>query len=232
MKTIIQEKETAYRLAAEQIASLLREKPDAVLAFAGGRTMEPLFSVIAEKQQAGECSFSEARVFEVAEFADVPMKQTFRFQLEDQLIGRTDLRAENCTWLTEEILNTYDDRISAAGGIDLAVLGIGVNAHIGLNEPATQFGTLSRRQKLTSKTKAQYAWLFGSEENAPAFGLTMGIKTLIEAKQIAVLAFGEEKTKPVFHMLYARTDSVYPAAFLQLARDVNIYIDASAAQEL
>ena len=60
----------------------------------------------------------------------------------------------------------------------------------------------------------------------------MGIRTLVEARQIAVLAFGEEKAKPVFHMLYARTDSVYPAAFLQLARDVSIYVDAAAAQEL
>ena len=232
MRTIIEEKEALCGMAAEQIASLLREKPDAVLAFAGGRTMEPLFAVLAGKQQSGEFSFSGAHIFEVAEFEDVPPEQTMRFQMEEQLISRTDLKPENCMWLSEETLTSYDDRIAEAGGIDLAVLGIGMNAHIGFNEPATQFGTLTRRQKLTSKTKAQYAWLFGSEENSPVYSFTMGIKTLVEAKQIAVLAFGEEKSKPVFHMLYARTDSVYPAAFLQLARDVNVYVDAAAAQEL
>lgn len=218
-------------MTAEQVCSLLRKKPDAVVAFAGGRTTKPLFAALAEKQKLGEISFSEARFFQVAEFNQVAYERSFRFQLEKELLNKTDWKEENCTWLTDENVSTYDEAIAAAGGIDLLVLGIGVNAHIALNEPATQFDTMCRRQKLTSRTKAQYSWLFG-EADAPAFGLTMGIRTLVEVRKIIVLAFGEEKSKPVFHMLYARTDSVYPAAFLQLARDVDVYLDPAAAKDL
>ena len=151
MRTIIQEKEQLCNIVAEQIAVLLREKPNAVLAFAGGRTMETLFSVLAEIQQSGGFSFSQACLFQVSEFVGVKPEQSIRSQLENQLLDRTDLREENCIWLSEEVLSTYDEKISEAGGIDMAVLGIGMNTHIGLNEPATQFGTLSRIQKLTSK---------------------------------------------------------------------------------
>lgn len=122
--------------------------------------------------------------------------------------------------------------IAAQGGLDLAVLGLGINAHIGYNEPATPFDSLTHVQKLTAATKRQLATRFGGEENCPEFAVTMGIKTLVSARSIMLLAFGEHKADAVFKMLYGRNDSVIPAAFLQIPLNVTVYLDKEAAQKL
>ena len=140
----------------------------------------------------------------------------------------TDLKPENCTFLTGDNWQDYDRLIEEAGGLDLAVLGIGDNGHIGYNEPATPYDSRTHRQKLTDATKRQNAAIFGSAEAVPDYAWTMGIKTLVLARQILVLAAGEEKAQPVFKMLYARDDSVVPAAFLQLPLNVEVYVDEAA----
>ena len=114
----------------------------------------------------------------------------------------------------------------------MAVLGLGVNAHVGYNEPAVPFDSRTHRQKLTDKTRAQLAGQFGSAEAAPAYAWTMGVKTLVSARQILVLAYGEEKAWAVFQMLYARDDSVIPAAFLQIPPEVTVLVDPAAARKL
>ena len=152
--------------------------------------------------------------------------------LERCLISRTDLPSEQCHFLTAESLDGYDAAIAAAGGLDLALLGLGDNAHIGYNEPATPFSSLSHRQKLTDATKRQNAPVFGSAEAVPEYGYTMGIYTLVWASEIIVLAFGEEKADAVHKMLYGRNDSTVPAAFLQIPRDVTVYLDEEAASKL
>ena len=111
------------------------------------------------------------------------------------------------------------------------MLGIGNNAHIGLNEPATQWDTRCRIQKLTEKTRRQYSWMF-PEMPVPEKAVTMGIRTLTSARNILVVALGEEKAPATFSMLYARDDSVIPAAFLQLPRNVTVYADPAAAKSL
>ena len=226
MKTVIRETDQMYDAAAEHIRSLLQAKPDAILAVAAGRTMLPLW------KRLGDVSFAKARLFQVAEFIGAPEKKTLRRMTEEGLLACTDLKPENCSWLSEETLAGYDAMIDEAGGLDLAILGIGDNAHIGFNEPATQYDTRSRKQKLTNPTRAQYTWLFGDAESVPEYGLTMGIHTLVDARQVIVLASGEEKAKPVFDMLYARDDSIIPAAFLQLPPDVTVYADTDAAKKL
>ena len=94
------------------------------------------------------------------------------------------------------------------------------------------YDSLTHRQKLTDKTRRQLAASFGSEEDAPRYAWTMGIKTLVSAGKILVLAYGEEKTEAVFQMLYARDDSVIPAAFLQLPPEVLVFVDPEAAKKL
>ena len=232
MKTIIDEQAACCRRAAEQIRDLLRARPDAVLALAVGRSTAPLYAELARLSAAGELSLRQARVFAVTEYEDVPPDQSCRAALERELLESTDLAAENCFFLSAETAESYDEAIRAAGGLDLAVLDLGDNAHIGYNEPATPFDSHTHRQKLTGATRRQLAERFGGEENVPAFAWTMGIKTLTQARQILLLAFGEEKARPAFQMLYARTDSFVPAAFLQLPLNVCVYLDPAAAAKL
>lgn len=232
MKTIVSEKQQSLQQAADQICQLLAEKPGAVLAFSAGRTMTALFDVLAGRCAAGELSLKEASLFAVTEFEDAPEERTARFQITKELVERTDLPLENCRFLSPEAAEGYDAAIAAAGGLDMAVLGLGVNAHVGYNEPAVPYDSLTHRQKLTDKTRRQLAASFGSEEEAPRYAWTMGIKTLVSAGKILVLAYGEEKTEAVFQMLYARDDSVIPAAFLQLPPEVLVFVDPEAAKKL
>ena len=232
MKTIILSREDCCREAAEQIRALLTAKPGAVLALAAGRTMEPLFGELARLCAAGELSLKKARLFAVTEFEDCPAELSCRRQLEQSLVGKTDLSPENCRFLSAETAEGYEEAIRAAGGLDLAVLGLGDNGHVGYNEPATPYASRTHRQKLTDATRRQLAERFGGEEKVPAYAWTMGIKTLVEAREIFVLAFGEEKARPVHQMLYARDDSYVPAAFLQLPLQVTVWLDQAAAAKI
>ena len=232
MKTIVCEKEDCCRRAAEQILELLEQKPSAVLALACGRSMTPLFQELAGRCAAGELRVQEARVFAVTEFENCPAELSCRAQLERELLARTDLRPENCFFLSPDAAEEYEQRIAETGGLDLAVLGLGDNAHFGYNEPATPYDSRTHRQKLTDATRRQLAERFGTEAAVPAYAWTMGVKTVLEARQILVLAFGEEKAKPAFQMLYARDDSYVPAAFLQLPLNVTVYLDPAAAAKI
>ena len=232
MKTKILEKEDLLGEAADRIAALLAAKPDAALAFSTGRTARNLFALLAARCAEGLLSLKDTRVFAVTEFEDVREEQSARRQLLRELVEKTDLREENCHFLSAETVEDYDGQIALCGGLDMAVLGLGVNAHVGYNEPAVPYDSLSHRQKLTDKTRAQLAESFSSEEDVPAYAWTMGIKTLVAARQILVLACGEEKAWAVFQMLYARDDSVIPAAFLQLPPEVTVLVDPAAAAKL
>ncbi len=232
MKTIISTYDSCNTRAARQIRQLLERKPDAVLALAAGRTPRGLYEELGRLCAAGEISFKEAKLFAVTEYEGVEEERSCRAMLEECFVKKTDIRPENCHFISPETLATYDAQIKAAGGLDLAVLGLGQNAHIGFNEPAVAFDSLSHRQKLTPATKRQNAEAFGSEEQVPDYGYTMGIYTLVWARQILVLAFGESKASAVHNMLYGRNDSAVPAAFLQIPRDVTLYVDEAAAKEL
>ena len=228
MKTIVLDWQDCLTRVCDEIAALLREKPEAVLAFSTGRTAHELFTQLGRRCAAGELSLKRAAVFAVTEFEGVPAEKSARQQLITELAAATDLPAEAIRTPAEG----YDAQITAAGGLDLAVLGLGVNAHVGYNEPATPYASLTHRQKLTDKTRRQLAATFGSAEAAPEYAWTMGIRTLVSAKRIFVLARGEEKAWAAFQMLYARDDSVIPAAFLQLPPEVSVWLDHSAAEKL
>ena len=232
MKTFVSDSASIIERAAESIRDVLKEKPDAVITLAAGRTMLPLWERLGELVRKGELSLSEAKFFQTAEFLDAPEGKTLRRMTEDKLLAVTDLKPEHCFWLSGESLKDCDEKIAEAGGLDLAVLGLGRNAHIGLNEPATQYDTRCRIQKLTAKTREQYSWLFGAAVAVPERACTLGIHTLVEAKKILVLALGEEKAQAVFDMLYARDDSIIPAAFLQLPFDVTVFADTEAGRKL
>lgn len=226
MKTITLETNEALDRASKQISEILIQKPDAVVAMSAGRTMLSLW-----KHLEPDC-LKQARYFQVAEFIDVPYEYSLRKMTEEHLLPVSGLKPERCFWLDPDNPEAFETAIRNAGGIDLAVLGIGDNAHIGFNEPATPFSSRTRKQKLTEKTRMQYSWLFGSADAVPETACTVGIRTLTEARQILVIAMGEEKADAVFKMLYGRNDSAVPAAFLQIPADVTVYTDTGAGSKL
>lgn len=232
MKTIISDKNKLYETAALQIKARLDEKPDAVLAFAAGRSMTGLFDVLADMAAKGEVSFEKAQCFAVTEFVSAPAAFSARAQLEAELFDKVGVAHKNRHYPDADSVGEYDACLAALGGIDLAVLGLGHNGHFGYNEPGTQFNTTTRVQKLAPATRRQLADTFGGEENVPERAVTMGIKTLTSARDILVIALGRDKAGAAFQMLYARDDSVIPAAFLQIPLNVTVLLNEDAAAML
>ena len=232
MKTVVTSKADAERRAARHIASLLERKPEAVLALTAGHSTAGLYAELARLCAAGEIGLSRARVFAVTELVGVPYEHSCRAVLERELVDKTDLDPNNFFIPDADGCESYDAAIAAAGGIDLAVLGIGLNAHIGYNEPATPFDTRTHVQKLTDATKRQLL-AQGEEGRARAeFAVTMGLHTLVEARDLLLLAFGQEKAEPVFKMVYGKTITYVPASFLQLPLNMTAYLDEAAAEKL
>ena len=232
MKIIVSDRAAAVQEAAAHIKRVLDANPRAVLGLTAGRTMEPLFKELARLYEARELSLREAKIFSVAEFEDGLEEQSCRRAIEQNLTENTDFLSQNGCFLGLEQLETYDKMIKHAGGLDLVVLGLGDNGHIGFNEPATPFDSYTHRQKLTDATRRQLAATFGSAEQAPRYGLTMGVKTILGAREILLLALGKEKAPAVFRTVYGKTESYTPASFLQLPTQVTLYLDREAAEQI
>jgi len=213
-------------IAVKAIQNQLNTKPDSVLALACGETMKPLWASLAG------VSMKEARVLCVTELCGAEEVKTCRHALTEGLIEKSDLRPENCFFPDADAPEAYDRLIDALGGIDLAVLGIGEDCHIGYNEPGTLFEARTHVQKLTDRTKRQLLKRGFTEADMPEHAVTMGIHDLTKARKILLLAFGEDKAAAVYQMLYAKTTPYIPAAYLQIPPEVTVLLDEDAAGKL
>jgi len=213
-------------IAVKAIQNQLNTKPDSVLALACGETMKPLWAVLSG------VSMQEARVLCVTELIGAEEAKTCRHALTEGLIERTDLRPENCFFPDPDVPEAYDRLIDDLGGVDLAVLGIGEDCHIGYNEPGTLFEARTHVQKLTDRTKRQLLKRGFTEADMPEHAVTMGIHDLTKARHILLLAFGEDKAAAVYQMLYAKTTPYIPAAYLQIPLEVTVLLDEKAAGKL
>ncbi len=213
-------------IAVKAIQNQLNTKPDSVLALACGETMKPLWAALSG------VSMQEARVLCVTELIGAEEAKTCRHALTEGLIERTDLRPENCFFPDPDAPEAYDRLIDDLGGVDLAVLGIGEDCHIGYNEPGTLFEARTHVQKLTDRTKRQLLKRGFTEADMPEHAVTMGIHDLTKARKILLLAFGEDKSAAVYQMLYAKTTPYIPAAYLQIPPEVTVLLDEKAAGKL
>lgn len=231
MKTVVSAADEALRRAAEHIKRTLDTKPGAVLAISGGSEMKRLCEELISMYEQGALSLSGAKVFAMTALEGGP-SGLGSGELIARLCEKTDLREDNCVLLSSEVLDSYDTIIARAGGLDLAVPDLGDNGRVCFNEPAAPYTSLTRRQKLSPATRRELAHVFGGEEKAPEQALTVGIGTVCSARDIMLLALGGRRAEPVYSMLYARTDSAVPAAFLQLPLNVTVYLDTAAAEKL
>ena len=219
MKTVISSPEDIQSRVAAHIAARVREKPDSVLIVSPEEYMSGIWA-----EAAAMADFSRVKVFSAVSIEDDPRYEN---ALLSQL-SKTGIKRENINLISRENAEIYDKMILTAGGTDVAVVSIGQNGRFAFNEPGTQYDTLSHVQKLTRPTLRE----LGLDEKATVYAATVGVKTVVSADDILVAAFGEEYAKAVFNMLYARDDSIIPAAFLQLPRNVTVYADDSAASKL
>ena len=237
MKVIIDSTSNIAAMAAQQYVSLLKNKPNAILGGATGSTPLGLYAELVRLNQAGEISFKDASSFNLDEYVglDGTHDQSYRYFMDHNLFDHIDIdksRTHVPSGIDISDPAAYDKAIAAAGGVDLQLLGIGNNGHIGFNEPGTPFGSLTHVVELTESTREANKRFFASIDDVPTHAVTMGIKTVMQAKSIILMATGPAKAPIMKQMLQGPVTEEVPASVLQLHPDVTVYMDFEAASLL
>jgi glucosamine-6-phosphate deaminase len=237
MKVIIDSAENIAAMAAQQYVSLLKRKPNAILGGATGSTPLGLYAELVRLNKAGEISFKEASSFNLDEYVglDGAHDQSYRYFMDHNLFDHIDIdksRTRVPSGIDISDPAAYDKEIQAAGGVDLQLLGIGNNGHIGFNEPGTPFGSLTHIVELTESTREANKRFFASIDEVPTHAVTMGIKTVMQARSIILMAIGPAKAPIMKEMLQGPVTEKVPASVLQLHPDVTVYMDYEAAKLL
>lgn len=237
---IFSDADAVGRAGARMVANLLRRKPDAVLGFATGSTPIPLYRELVRLYQAGEIDFSRATSFNLDEYVGLPPDhpQSYWRFMREHLLDHINLpleRAHIPDGLAENIPEAcarYEQMIREAGGIDLQILGIGRDGHIGFNEPSSSLASRTRIKTLTPQTRRDNARFFGSEDAVPHHVLTMGVGTILDCRSILLLATGDSKAEAVAHAVEGPITAMCPASALQLHPSVRVLVDQAAATRL
>jgi glucosamine-6-phosphate deaminase len=219
------------REAARRVAAAVAAKPGLVLGLAAGATPVPLYRELVRRHRAG-LDLSRLTTFNLDEFCGLAAAdpRSFRHFTALHLLDPIGLPAARrhapdpaapCA--------AYEAAIAAAGGIDLQILGIGRNGHIGFNEPGSDLASRTRRVALAPATIAASAAAFGSEAAVPREGVTLGIGTILAARRILLLASGAAKAPAVAAALEGPVTADVPASALQRHADVTVLLDAAAA---
>ncbi len=237
MEIIIQPgAEAATSIAARIVARLLREKPDAVLGLATGSTPLLLYRELI----AMKLDWRKVTTFNLDEYVGLPQAhpQSYHSFMWENLFRHVNITKKNVhipDGNTKDIPNIcakYEKQIKGAGGIDLQVLGIGTDGHIGFNEPTSSLASRTRIKTLTQRTRQDNARFFGSEDKVPHHVITMGIGTIMEARQNLLLAFGNTKARAIAEAVEGPITSTNPASILQMHPVTKLCLDEPAASQL
>lgn len=239
MKIIIDTPEKLAAAAAERYVTLLNKKPDAVLGLATGSTPLALYARLAALYAEKKISFDKVTSFNLDEYVglDGNHDQSYRYFMNTNLFDKVNIRKE-ATFVPsglgdiEANAKKYEEMIAAAGGIDLQLLGLGQNGHIGFNEPGTPLDSLTHQIELTPNTREANARFFASMDEVPTHAISMGIRTVMNARSIILIALGENKADAVAKSVKGKIDTMMPASVLQLHPDVTFYLDEAAASLL
>jgi len=226
--------------AAEVVAKRLLAKPTSVLALPTGRTPIGMYRFLAEMCRQGQISFHSATTFNLDEFVGLEPSHpgSYHTYMRRHLLDHVDadparvhIPAGDAPCLDCEC-DRYESEISRAGGLDLAVLGIGENGHIGFNEPGSPLDSRTRVVALTPSSRAANAHLFACPEDVPQQAITMGVGTILEARRLLLLASGPAKADALYRALHGPIASASPASAIQLHPNVVVIADTTAAARL
>ncbi|HEY1717357.1 MAG TPA: glucosamine-6-phosphate deaminase [Verrucomicrobiae bacterium] len=237
MEIIIQpDAETATAIAARIVARLLREKPNAVLGLATGSTPLLLYRALAQMK----LDWRKVTTFNLDEYIGLPKEhaQSYHSFMWENLFRHVSISPKNVhipDGMAKDVPKfcaQYEKQICAAGGLDLQILGIGTDGHIGFNEPTSSLASRTRIKTLTPQTRKDNARFFGSADKVPHHVITMGLGTIMEARQCLLLAFGAKKARAIAATVEGPLTSINPASILQMHANVKICLDKAAAAKL
>jgi len=241
MEVLIRENpETGCLLAAKIIARVVREKPDAVLGLATGRTPLRLYQELIRLHRDEGLDFSRITTFNLDEYVGLPAShdQSYRWFMREHLFQHINIdqkRTHVPDGTAEDMhveCRSYEQRIIDAGGIDIQLLGLGRNGHIGFNEPTGSLRSRTWIKILSKQTLEDNSAVFGSLDDMPKHALTMGIGTILDARRVLLLAFGPVKVRAVEDMIEGPLAAICPGSALQLHPRATVILDENSAAGL
>ena len=227
--------EELSKVAAEIIANLVKEKPDCTLGLATGSSPIGLYQNLIKKYEAGEISFKNVKTYNLDEYCQLPKShpESYYSFMHRNLFYHIDIKEEKVHIPNSEgndlqkLCDEYNDLLHKAT-IDLQLLGIGANGHIGFNEPGTSFEQETFVVKLTEKTRQDNKRFFNSIDEVPTYAMTMGIKNIMQAKKVLLVASGANKQEAIKKLLSGEVTESCPATILNRHKDAIIIVDEAA----
>ena len=235
---IVESPAAAGELVADQIARLIAGRPDAVLGLATGSTPLPLYQAL--QTRLADVDVSQVRGFALDEYVgiDIEHPESYRSVITREVVEPLGLDPERIRVPNgsldgiEHAGADYEAAIDAAGGIDLQILGIGTDGHIGFNEQGSSFASRTRIKTLTEQTRADNARFFDSIDDVPMHCITQGLGTILRARHLVLLAFGEGKAQAVAEAVEGPVSAFCPGSAIQLHEHVTVVVDEAAASRL
>lgn len=241
MHVMIAEGDELARSAADAVEAALRSRQDPVIGLATGSSPLPIYDEIVRRHREEGLSLANVEAFLLDEYVGLPVDhpESYRHVIDRELVSRVDLglsRVHAFDGLAEDLAaaaTSFEEEISAAGGIDLQILGIGTDGHIAFNEPGSSFTSRCRVVALTEQTRRDNARFFGDDINlVPRKALSQGLGTIMAARKIILIATGEGKAEAVHQLVEGPVSALWPATILQHHPDVTALIDDAAASKL
>lgn len=226
------------KAVANLIIEQVNEKPDSVLGFATGASPVPTYQALIKAYNKGKVSFKDITTFNLDEYCNLPKddKNSYYTFMHENLFNHIDVKEENVNFLNGNAEDTdaecmrYDDLLTE-NKIDIQLLGVGRNGHIGFNEPSNKFTKGSFKVQLTQSTIDANSIYF-DENPMPHYALTMGTVSIMKSKKIIMVATGSSKKDAIYEMVHGDISPSCPASVLQLHPDVHIFLDKEAAERL
>ena len=235
MKVIVGNNEKISKLIAEDFIKVIKEKPNAVLGLATGTSPLQVYANLVKANKEGRISFRNCLTFNLDEYVGLEgtHNQSYRYFMNENLFNHIDIDKKNTNVLLgvgdyKSFMNKYDQMIEDAGGIDIQILGIGSDGHIAFNEPGTSFDSLTHETALTEQTIKDNSRLFNDISEVPTRAITMGLKSIMRAKKIVLIATGKNKAKAVYGLIKGPINEDMPCSILQKHPDVTVYVDEDA----
>lgn len=222
--------------AAEIFSEELRKNPNGVYGFATGSTPVGMYKELIKKHQVDGVDFSKVTTFNLDEYYPIKKdnNQSYDYFMKENLFNHINIKGENINIPNGEASNSeeecvkYEEKIQNSGGIDLQILGIGENGHIGFNEPGGHFTKITNFIPLTESTINANARFFETKDEVPKHALTMGIQTIMKAKKILLVVNSAKKKEILKKALFGEITPEVPASILQLHPDVTVVVDSEA----
>lgn len=236
---VVKDYQAMSDLAAEIIANTIKANPSCTLGLATGSSPIGTYQNLVKDVKAGEISFKDVKTYNLDEYCGISRShpQSYYYFMHDNLFNHVDIDEANVHIPAvsndhlEENCKTYNDMLHNAT-IDLQLLGIGGNGHIGFNEPGTSFEQETFIVKLTDKTRQDNKRFFNSIDEVPTHAITMGIKNIMQAKRILMLISGVNKADTVVKLLSGNITTDFPASVLNNHPDVTVIIDQDAYSKM